>query len=225
MFKRAIEELVVLADRFDSVGAYAIADVLDETIVLTKSAQPTPQQLAQQQLITNLTNIHAAMLNAVRSFATPSEIPISMRHILDQITQLGLAISLAKQTTASTVHNLVSLADALDAEGRYVQADLADYSSKMIKFAETPDMKPGYKSSLSTRYCPDHNGVQAVRISERVYQCPIDGRKYDYEMGYINYEGQAVAGGSIAAQTPATAPYALPMRLYDSRQNIMNTIN
>jgi hypothetical protein len=91
---------------------------------------------------------------------------------------------------------------------------------------QTPPIQPSHEGSLSTRYCPDHHGVQAIRISERIYQCPIDGKTYNYGTGYINYQGQIVPGGSVAEQTPNTSDTGgIPMRFYDSRQSILNRIN
>lgn len=240
--RASILALVSFADRLDAAGASAMADVLDEAaLCLSKHAQQTPQQqlAQQQQLADRFVNIHTEMLNATRQFSNPTQISAGMKHLLDQVKELGLAANALKQTvtsagtpptpaTASVVQELVSLANYLDAEGEYVQADVADRAASiMSRFAEEqePPIKPGHKSSLSTRYCPDHIGVQAIRIAERVYQCPIDGRTYDYEGGYTNYNGQRVPGGSIAAQTPTSTPYALPQRLFDSRQNILNTIN
>lgn len=252
----AVPVLVQLADRFDTMGAHAMADVLDETAGLVRLAQAAPQQLFQQQqrLADRLLNIHTEMLNATRTFSNPATIPAAMKQLLDQVKELGFAANALKQSTtqaqtaattpttsaptpppakAAAVRELVALADRLDAEGKHTLADLADRAADMVsKFADKdkaessqPPIKPGRLSSLSTRYCPDHHGVQAVRVAERVYQCPIDGRMYDYESGYVNYSGQRVPGGSIANQTPASTPYALPQRLFDSRQNIMNTLN
>jgi hypothetical protein len=68
-------------------------------------------------------------------------------------------------------------------------------------------------------------GVQAARISEHIYQCPLDGKVYNYETGYVNYQGQKVLGGSVAEQTPPTSDFGgIPTQIYDSRQNVINTI-
>jgi hypothetical protein len=228
--------LVRLANQLDVVGAHAMADILDKAAFqLTRYAQQTIQQ--QQQLVERFLNIHAEMLSATRVFSNPAAIPAGMKRLLDQVKELGFAANALKQsilptgvvpTKAEAIYELIHLADKLDNDGKHVLADVAERAANiMAKFAdeENAPFKPGYKSSLSTRYCPDHNGAQAIRISEHTYQCPIDGRVYDYESGYTNYSGQKVPGGSIAAQIPNIGFFALPQRLFDSRQNIMNTIN
>ena len=79
--------------------------------------------------------------------------------------------------------------------------------------------------TLNTRYCPDHNGVQSVRIGERTYQCPLDKKIYNYETGYTNYKGENIPGGSVANQTPESSDYfAAPSRIFDSRDSLMNPI-
>lgn len=249
-----ISVLTDLANKLDKIGAYAVADIVDETSLIVKKAQQTPQQLAQQQqqaqqaqLADRFVNIHAEMLNAMRTFSNPSTIPSGMKRVLDQIRELGLAANAFKQSlstttqvtptilptsTGSAIRELVSLADKMDVEGQYVLADALGYVAHIInKFSIEEEkenkspIKPGNLSALSTRYCPDHIGVQAIRVADRTYQCPIDGRTYDYESGYVDYNGQKVPGGSIANQTPSSTPYQLPQRLYDSRQNVLNTIN
>jgi len=223
--------LVKLADKLDAIGAYAMADILDESAIMLKRAQQV-QQMQQAQLADRLVNIHAEMLNALRMFSSSAQMPTAMKRLLDQVREFGLAAHDMKQsistpvTASQTIQELVVLADQLDSVGKHVLAEMVDRAAEIVNnFDENLPMKPGHKSSLSTRYCPDHVGVQAVRVSECVYQCPVDGRTYDYEGGYTNYRGQRVPGGSIAAQTPMTTPYALPQRLFDSRQSVLNTIN
>ncbi|MFA5048451.1 MAG: hypothetical protein WC516_05520 [Patescibacteria group bacterium] len=141
-------------------------------------------------------------------------------------------------------YNLVKLADYLDNNEFYTLANKVDEVNDLLYMAKDYGFIPKYrtdvvenaaddeliqirsKGSLSTRYCPDHHGVQAIRIAENTYQCPIDGKKYNYEAGYVNYEGQKVPGGSIAAQTPTTSDFGgIPMRIYDSRSDVLNRMN
>jgi hypothetical protein len=123
---------------------------------------------------------------------------------------------------AEIIGEITKLANFSDSIGAFILADELD---KIAEEIVQPIQQPN-EGSLSTRYCPDHNGVQAIRISERIYQCPIDGKIYNYETGYTNYKGQQVPGGSIAAQTPTSTDFGgIPMRVYDSRQTILNRIN
>jgi len=78
---------------------------------------------------------------------------------------------------------------------------------------------------LSTRYCPDHVGVQVGRVGESTFQCPLDGQIYNWETGWTDYDGNEHPGGSVAAQTPDSSGYAIPHRIFDSRENITNRVN
>lgn len=128
-----------------------------------------------------------------------------------------------QQRKAELVVGITKLANFADEIGAFTLASELD---KIAEEEATMPVQPPNEGNLSTRYCPDHNGTQAIRISERVYQCPIDGKVYNYETGYKNYKGQQVPGGSIAAQTPSTSDYGgIPMRIYDSRQTILNRVN
>ena len=111
----------------------------------------------------------------------------------------------------------IEFADFSDKVGAKTIADEIDK-----KIAELVEGERG----LSTRYCPDHNGVQTVRVSERVYQCPMDGKVYNYETGFTDYKGQNVPGGSVAAQTSTTADFGgVPMVMYDNRHSVLNKIH
>jgi len=79
--------------------------------------------------------------------------------------------------------------------------------------------------ALSTRYCPEHVGVMMGRVGESTFQCPLDGQTYNWETGWTDYDGNEHPGGSVAAQTPDSTGYAIPHRIFDSRENILNTVN
>jgi hypothetical protein len=54
--------------------------------------------------------------------------------------------------------------------------------------------------SLSTRYAPDMPGVQAMRVSDGVFQNPYSGKMYDYNEGF-SVDGLNFQGGSPSLQT------------------------
>jgi len=75
-------------------------------------------------------------------------------------------------------------------------------------------------SALSTRHCPEHVGVMLGRIGENTYQCALDGQVYNWETGWTDYDGKKHPGGSVAGQTPGASEYAIPHRIFDSREKI-----
>src|SRR5690606_1271922 len=79
--------------------------------------------------------------------------------------------------------------------------------------------------SLSSRYCPDHIGVQMGRVGESTYQCPLDGKVYNWDTGFKTYDGVEYEGGSVAGQTPDSSGYGIPHRVFDTRQTTINSVN
>lgn len=139
----------------------------------------------------------------------------------------GLSASTVKQpTNASEIRGLVKFADYLDSIGAYALADKVTEVAAIVKMAEEEMVQRPIEKSLSTRYCPDHCGVTTSRVGEGSYQCPLDGKIYNYQAGYVNYKGQQVPGGSVSEQTSPTSDCGgIPLRIFDGTQNIINTIN
>ena len=73
-----------------------------------------------------------------------------------------------------------------------------------IKAIEKSNMTKQYKileAPLSSRYCPDHSGVQIARIGEHMWMCELDKKTYNFETGFTLNNGDKVPGGDVAEQT------------------------
>jgi len=115
------------------------------------------------------------------------------------------------------VASLMKTADFCDGVGAH---EVADYFDKM---AEEVLNKVPAETSLSTRYCPDHIGVQTFRVYNNTYQCPLDGKIYNYENGFTDYKGHVTPGGSVANQTEFTFDFGgIPATVFDNRVSIIN---
>lgn len=138
---------------------------------------------------------------------------------------LDIASLRLKKNNQSIEEAFIQTANELDENGEHIVADIVDFAFKIAKShknEEKMSIKPRALTPLSSRYCPDHIGVQMIRIGENTYQCPLDGKEYDYQSGFINYKGEQVLGGSVTMQTPDSTPFAVPCRVFDSRVNIIN---
>lgn len=244
----SVNDLIKFADYLDENGFHALADKVDSVIDLMPkmAADPTVSWAVKQ-----LSDIHGTMQ---RDTVTHSEDPAflikAIRETLHgpfakviEVLENHFGVQGASDGKFASINEMLKIADHLDKQGLYDLADIIGESALIIRRAEDygfyPKQKgmeereaekapvqPPHEGSLSTRYCPDHRGIQAIRIGEHEYQCPIDGKKYNYETGYLNYEGQRVPGGSVAAQTPTTSNYGgIPMRIYDSRSDVLNRLN
>ena len=87
------------------------------------------------------------------------------------------------------------------------------------KAIEKSNMTKQYKileAPLSSRYCPDHPGVQIARIGEHMWQCEMDKKAYNFETGFSLNNGDKVPGGDVAEQTQmSTVP---SHAIFDTRQ-------
>lgn len=90
------------------------------------------------------------------------------------------------------IEDLVKVADELDANCQFEMADRIDNIIKKSKYGGR---------ILSSRYCPDHRGVSLIRVDDDQFQCPLDGKIYDYNTGFVTYDGEVMNGGSITEQS------------------------
>jgi hypothetical protein len=88
------------------------------------------------------------------------------------------------------------------------------------KIIDKSNMTKTYKvleAPLSTRYCPDHPGVQIARVGEHMWQCELDKKSYNFETGFELTNGAQVPGGDVANQTQVLEiPYHA---IFDSRED------
>lgn len=71
------------------------------------------------------------------------------------------------------------------------------------------------QAPLSTRSCPDHPGVSLVRISDGLFYCPLNGKQYDYNSGYVTEKGNRVPGTSVKNQNDQLNDLAMPTMFFD----------
>lgn len=83
-----------------------------------------------------------------------------------------------------------------------------DEINKVSDSIKDIEKSPYYKTyrpleaPLSSRYCPDHPGGLIVRVGEHTWQCVMDKKIYNYDMGFKLLDGSSVAGGGVQNQIP-----------------------
>jgi len=226
---QAAEDLVGLAHELDERGLHAAADLADHVAgEIRKEAGGNFKAFFDEVLKTNWELMKASQMLDTEKDPIAKHVRALVLSMLKVLRKYDKAAK-----CASRGERLVALAGNLDAEGRHDLADAVDAvlrvaylgGGKPKKKEPASPTRPGRLIPLSARHCPDHRGVQMARVAENVYQCPMDGRTYNYETGYVDYEGRLVPGGSIAAQTPDATPVGIPHRIFDSRENILNALN
>lgn len=112
-----------------------------------------------------------------------------------------------------TVDVLAKIAKTLDERGLYEEADIVDETLKSITAAVKNDYyspsydldKPTRKDdtpTLSVGTCPDHRGLRLLHVGDGVYQCPLDGKVYNWTEGFTALDGTKYRGGRVDLQTP-----------------------
>jgi hypothetical protein len=77
-----------------------------------------------------------------------------------------------------------------------------------------PAFQETKEKGLSSRYCKDHIGVMLSRVGDRQYECPLDGARFNYD-----------DMGSVANQTPSSSNVAIPSRLFDPSEDVVNKVH
>lgn len=77
------------------------------------------------------------------------------------------------------------------------------------------------EAPLSTRYCPDHAGVQVARIGEHIWQCEMDKKTYNFDTGFELLNGSKVPGGDVSEQTKGVSTNNYSM--FDTRQGRLDS--
>lgn len=94
------------------------------------------------------------------------------------------------------------------------------------KAIEKSNMTKTYRimeAPLSSRYCPDHPGVQISRIGQNLWQCELDKKSYNYETGFELNNGAKVPGGDVSQQTQGVSVPA--HAIFDTREGRLGQKN
>lgn len=108
------------------------------------------------------------------------------------------------QDTREAIHDNVKASDTLKA------IESSPYSKKYTIM----------EHALSTRTCPDHPGAQMARKGENIYQCDLDKKIYNYQVGYTDEKGNKIPGGDVANQTDRSSND--PQSMFDTRETRLN---
>jgi len=107
-----------------------------------------------------------------------------------------------------------------EAYDKRIEAIKNKVNGKVVeKKAQEVDEKPPKEDtgSLSTRYCPDHHGVSTYRKSDVEWQCPIDGKSYNYRDGFTTEDGVKHPGASVEGQTQLDSNISNPLPYGDTK--------
>ena len=75
------------------------------------------------------------------------------------------------------------------------------------------------EASLSTRYCPDHPGVQVTRVADGIVQCELDKKMYNFREGYTTMKGNSIPGGDVQEQTRNFSTRPIESMTFSTRES------
>lgn len=188
------------------------------------------------EFMKNLLDLQKYMLSLQKKIlkldSNSSQYKKEQGELLKHIEYMGIIIDNNKnkfedfKKKSNLVSDLVKLANNLDKLGNYALADKFTEVAALIKKTGM-QVAPTNSGVISSRYCPDHVGVQLFRVAEGVYQCPLDGKQYNTTSGYVNYNGQKVPGGSVANQTNVDENNygGVPMQFIDPSTNVLKPVH
>lgn len=120
---------------------------------------------------------------------------------------------LDKKSETEVVGNLLKVAEVLDYAGDVEGVSVIENVLRI--FAKKDEGMPKYDietvekterkypdvaaiaPTMSTRNCPDHYGTQMKRVAEGTFQCELDGRMYNWNQGFKNYNGDVYPAAPI----------------------------
>lgn len=222
-----IQELMALADHLDSVGKFEAADSVDHMIKQVSSEMEGTLEENQKDV---KPIVEAKEVNLFEKLSNISDRldklgAIEEADLVDDIIE-KLATDIERKEEADTEQSKrydSKHHHSLQIREPKTKQERVDREGRENHHVHT--MQQTNAMSLSTRYCPEHVGVPVYRVGESTYQCSMDGAIFNYETGWTDFDGNEHPGGSVAAQTPDSSGYATPHRIFDSRENILNTVN
>jgi len=202
---------VVAASCVDAATALKVAAEKVENIEPAEESHITPESI---ESVANL----AAALDSSGDPELQKQASV-LDELLLSIAAPPNAVSQIKQLQDN---RLVDLKRKYEEPGEELKkTNMIDRAEKAIDKSDMTKRLTILEAPLSSRYCPDHPGVQIARVGEHMWQCEMDKKTYNFDSGFELINGTKVPGGDVAQQTQGlNAPYHA---LFDTREGRLGT--
>lgn len=196
------EALLLAEDNPDCMKVVAESCVLAAALLKTAAnevdvLEPPAESLITPESIEALANLAAALDSSGDADLK------KQASVLDELL-LGIAAPAGayKSAKAAEDYRLEELKKKYENPRKELAENnkIAD-SEKAIDKSKMTKQYTILEAPLSTRYCPDHAGVQIARVGEHTWQCEMDKKVYNFETGFELDNGDKVPGGDVAQQT------------------------
>lgn len=143
-------------------------------------------------------------------------------NVLDELLILSVGPEWVKNYKAAEEKKI----DVLKAKYEDVnkQLHLENKTEESAKKIDASPMMKEYREiapGLSQRCCPDHPGSLMARTGDHQFQCQLDKKNYNYELGFTDMQGRVYPGGSPSHEFDLENR-GVPHQLFDTREERTN---
>lgn len=203
-------------DCLATVATYCIeaADILKQAAVEVQLIEPKEPSILNEEGIDSL----GSLADALESSGDPEL--IKQAALIDELL---ITISAPKNSVTNKKSAEEKKIKELADKFQNVNKELAELNSTSDIAKDIEPVIKNYKNleaPLSTRYCPDHPGVNLYKEEDNVWVCELDKKKYDFASGFNLMDGSKVSGGDVSNQTEYhTSSNFTQFDTRESRQN------
>lgn len=202
---------VVAASCVEAAAALKVAADKVESIEPPEESALTPESIASV----------AALAEALDSSGDP-ELQKQASVLDELLLSIAAPPDAAAQIKKLQDNRLEALKQKYEAPREELhKTNMIDKSEKAIEASEMTKRLNILEAPLSSRYCPDHPGVQIARVGEHMWQCEMDKKTYNFDTGFTLNNGTKVPGGDVAQQTQGlNTPFHA---IFDTREGRLGT--
>lgn len=212
-------EAVLLSEDDDTVMSIVAEAMVKAAEILNKAAEQIEEFEPATESLVTIERIEEMAALAQAFDESGDELLQKQASVIDEILLTIAAPKDVKTVSAEREGQRIEELKKKYHEARD-QIHKQDKTVEALKAVKDSQFYKEYKplqAPLSSRYCPDHSGVQIQRIGEHTYQCEMDKKIYNYETGYTLLSGDKVPGGSVDLQTPPSV--VEPNAQFDTRDS------
>jgi len=189
------------------------ANALKVAAEKVESMEPAEESTITSESIESVANLAAAL-----DSSNDPELQKQASVLDELLLSIAAPPNAANQIKQLQENRLVALKHKYDDPRKeHHDTNLIGKSEKAIEKSEMTKRLAILEAPLSSRYCPDHPGVQIARVGEHMWQCEMDKKTYNFDSGFELNNGTKVPGGDVAQQTQGlNAPYHA---IFDTRQD------
>lgn len=216
-------EALLLAEYDEECLEVVATSCVDAATALKVAAEKVEgMEPAEESIITSESIESVANLAAALDSSGDPELQKQASVLDELLLSIAAPPNAANQIKQLQDNRLVALKQKYEGPREELhKTNMIDKAEKAIDKSDMTKRLAILEAPLSSRYCPDHPGVQIARVGEHMWQCEMDKKTYNFDSGFELINGTKVPGGDVAQQTQGlNTPYHA---LFDTREGRLGT--